>query len=301
VRFIVCCNVLWVSLITPSQRFMTRNKYIISLFLITFLTKAQIGPWTKSAFHPGNLKVAESKPLLERFELNGTYLGKDLFIKNPLVSDNVNFCISKILVNGTQAMDNVKLPEFKLNLASLNLKMGDTMKIVIIHKDDCNQTQIQIDSGIQSTSCIVSINADKYGMVHWTTTNELSKLTFVIEQFRWNKWVKIGEIEGLGLPALNTYSFYAIPHHGENQIRIKQVNEFFLTQNVKWVSDMPEGKFEIQKKDKEIKFTPESIYEILDSSGRLIKKGFGKVVNIGNLPKGKYFLNYDNLTAEFKI
>lgn len=55
------------------------------------------------------------------------------------------------------------------------------------------------------------------GTLTWTTTGESGKLTFTIEQYRWNKWVAIGEVDGLGTEdRINTVLMYLL-----TQARIK--------------------------------------------------------------------------------
>ena len=41
------------------------------------------------------------------------------------------------------------------------------------------------------------------------------------------------------------------------------------------------------------------MYEIYDQYGNVVKKGFGSSIDVSNLPKGGYFLNYDKNMAEF--
>ena len=45
----------------------------------------------------------------------------------------------------------------------------------------------------------------------------------------------------------------------------------------------------------------QTIYEIFNSSGELVKKGYAQTISYDNLPKGIYTLNYDNFTAELKL
>jgi hypothetical protein len=41
------------------------------------------------------------------------------------------------------------------------------------------------------------------------------------------------------------------------------------------------------------------MYEIYDSYGNIVKKGTTKRVEVGNLQKGIYYLNYDNKSDKF--
>ena len=47
-----------------------------------------------------------------------------------------------------------------------------------------------------------------------------------------------------------------------------------------------------------MEFTSETLYEIYDTYGNLVKKGFGKNIGVTNLKKGLYYINYDSKTGE---
>ena len=54
-----------------------------------------------------------------------------------------------------------------------------------------------------------------------------------------------------------------------------------------------------KKVKKEITFTQKTKYEIFDSFGNIVKKGFGDKIDCVTLKKGLYYLNYDNTNDEF--
>jgi hypothetical protein len=41
------------------------------------------------------------------------------------------------------------------------------------------------------------------------------------------------------------------------------------------------------------------MFEIYDQYGNVVKRGYSKSVDVSNLPKGSYYLNFDNTMAEF--
>jgi len=153
---------------------------------------------------------------------------------------------------------------------------------------------------------IISAKAYNDGTLEWTSAGETTKLPYVIEQFRWNKWIKIGEVDAHASSGQNIYRFKAVPYAGENLCRIKPVSNSNDSKEVKWTSNLPKVKFSIKKKASKIEFSDEqsrpieTMYEIIDSSGTLVKKGWAQYVSYDNLPKGTYTLNYDNSTTEFK-
>ena len=152
---------------------------------------------------------------------------------------------------------------------------------------------------------ITEIKADSDGRIEWAAIGETSKSPYIIEQFRWNKWIKIGEVDAAATHGKNSYSFGAIPHNGENLCRVKPLNNSDYSKEVKWISKASKIKFSLDQKTKTIQFSDETgpietLYEIIDASGTLVKKGWGQNVSYENLPKGTYVLNYDNVTGEFK-
>jgi hypothetical protein len=63
----------------------------------------------------------------------------------------------------------------------------------------------------------------------------------------------------------------------------------------------PEVKIEnkdINKVDSEISFSDQTDYEIYDAFGNVMTKGRGASVDVSNLKKGMYYINYDSKTGE---
>ena len=146
------------------------------------------------------------------------------------------------------------------------------------------------------------MNVEPDGMLKWITIKETGKLTYVIEQFRWNKWVKVGEVEGNGTTSENNYSFKVTPHSGENQFRVKQVDytsQPRYSKPIKFQSTAAVVEtINLRVKDN-LEFTGETMFEIYDKFGNIVKKGYGQKVDLTSLVKDVYYLNYDNKTTEF--
>jgi hypothetical protein len=122
--------------------------------------------------------------------------------------------------------------------------------------------------------------------------------------------VKVGEVDGAGTPTTNNYSFKVVPHSGKNQVRVRQTDysgQPRLSKPADFVSDVTEIEYAPIKASKDINFfmkgksdkPVETMYEIYDQYGNIVKKGFGSKVDVSNLAKGGYFLNYDNKMGEF--
>jgi hypothetical protein len=236
--------------------------------------------------------------------LEGNYQGKNLYVQNPFAGSGVGFCVQKVEVNGQVTTDEINSSAFEIDFNNYQFKIGDKISVKITHKDDCKPKVLNPEVlKPKSTFEVITMKLDGDGTLKWNTKNETGKLPFVIEQYRWNKWVKVGEIDGKGIGDNNEYSFKITTlHSGENQVRVKQVDytsQPRYSRPTKYTTTIPEVTFAPQKVSKEITFSAETLYEIYDQYGNVVKKGFGKSVDCANLAKGVYYLNYDNKTAEF--
>lgn len=240
--------------------------------------------------------------------LEGTYQGENLFVQNPFGASGVGFCVANVTINGQQSIDEINSSAFEIDFSSYMLFKGQAVKVVIEYKDGCSPRVLNpevLKAG--STFEIVSIAVSKEGQLTWTTKGESGSLPYIIEQFRWNKWIKVGEVKGKGLNGQNEYSFNATPHSGTNKFRLKQVDytkKAKYSQEVKIIrSTVPEVFITNSDKNKitnEVTFgTPtggalETMYEVVNAFGVLIKKGVGKKIDFTTLDKGEYWISYDN-------
>ena len=236
--------------------------------------------------------------------LEGNYQGKNLFVQNPFTGSGVGFCAFEVSINGQVSTDELQSSAFEIDFTPYQLTIGDKVIVTITHKDDCKPKVLNPEVLKSKSTFEVVPNSMKVGMdgtLSWTTKAESGKLNFVVEQYRWNKWVKVGEVEGKGKPAAASYTVKVIPHSGENKFRVKQVDfspQPRYSDPVKFRAVIPEVTFGPLKADKEILFSDETMFEIFDMFGDIVKKGFGKAVEIGALKKGAYYINYDNKTGE---
>lgn len=236
--------------------------------------------------------------------IDGNFQGKNLYVQNPFAGSGVGFCVQKVEVNGQVTTDEINSSAFEIDFNNYQFKIGDKITVKITHKDDCKPKVLNPEVlKPKSTFEMNTMKLESDGALKWSTKNETGKLPFIIEQYRWNKWVKAGEVDGKGIGDNNDYIYIITTlHSGENQIRIKQVdytNQPRYSKPVKFVSTIPEVTFTPQRVTKEINFSSETLYEIYDQFGNIVKKGFNKSLDCSNLAKGVYYLNYDNKTAEF--
>ena len=234
--------------------------------------------------------------------VEGVYQGESLIVNNPF-GGGILFCIYKVTVNGLSISDDVNSSSFEIDLTQFNLKHGDKVVIIFYHRDNCKPKILNLQAIEKHCSFqVVSMELGSDGNLKWTTTNESCKLPFIVEQFIWNKWVKLGKVEGTGTNGPNNYLYKVDFHSGKNRFRLKQVDKKRnkkYSKEVKYTSLIKEVKF--KKVKNKIMFTAKTKYELYDGYGQLIKKASTQIIDLSKekLKKGSYYLNYDNKTGEF--
>ena len=235
-------------------------------------------------------------------EIEGVFQGKNIYVMNPFSSSGVGFCVYEVSVNGKVTTDEINSSAFEIDFTALQLKLGSEIVVEIKHKENCIPKVLNAEVlKPKSTFVVKLIDVQKDGTLNWTTEQEDGKLPFVVEQFRWNKWIKVGDVVGNGTSGLNKYTAKVNLHSGENRFRVKQIDHsnsprYSSEANLKTIQ--PAVVLASTKVTDEIVFSSETMYELYDYFGNLIKKGVGKTVSINKIKKGKYFINYDNQMGE---
>lgn len=244
--------------------------------------------------------------------LDGFYLGRRaVYIQAGLTGKDTCCCVTSVTVNG-RAVDSTcdfHSGAFAIPLDSSKFRIGDSLHIRMTHKAGCHPRMLYENYDPRPTFRVTShwftTDSVKHTTVlHWKTTGEIGKLTFDVQQFRWNKWVKIGEVTGQGRPDSCTYDF-TIPdvHSGVNQFRVKQTgtgSSYSISNTMVYNSGIRKQAdyWPIHVTDT-LHFSRTTMYEVYDQSGNIVMKGSGAEIDCSKLKRGSYFLNYDNKTGEF--
>lgn len=257
------------------------KNFILSLVLITI---------SSVAAHAGEMV------------LKGTFQGENLYVRNPFASSGVGFCIYEVTVNGMTTTDEINSSAFEIDLSVYNFTIGDQITINIRYKEECTPKVLNPEVLNPRVAAKIDAVEVKDDVINFTTSGESGSLPFIIEQYRWNKWVKVGEIQGKGSNNSNAYSTDVRTHSGENKFRVKQVdyrNKPRYSQEAKTVTTKAEVTFSPNKVDDRITFSAPTLYEIYDEYGGIVFKGYGAEVNVAGIEKGRYYINYDNKMERF--
>ncbi len=252
--------------------------------------------------------VCQSNAQEKLLSLDGTYQDKNLVVYNPSQSDGFGFCVTKVLVNGEILPAAIQSAHFEINFQLFQLKKGESVFVVLEHANGCEPRFVNPEILLpKSTFKCTAITADKSGMINWTTTDEAGSLDFVIEQYRWNRWVEAGQVKGNGTKQTSTYHFQIMPHSGKNQIRVSQIDntgDKRSSQATFFHSGLPSPKISPTKVRDNLYFRAgttdvKTKFEVYDAYGNLLKIGFATMVDCRNLVSGVYFINFDNQTEKF--
>lgn len=155
---------------------------------------------------------------------------------------------------------------------------------------------------ITATFVIKSFKVSKEGFVSWTSTNEHGSLPFIVEQFIFDKWVKVSEVAGIGTPSPNSYSVPVVLHSGENKFRVRQKGYDKMSRFsdiITYYSKKEPISYSVINKNQTLSFSGDTYFIIYDPYGAIVKQGYGSSVDISNYAKGYYCLVYDNKLGGF--
>ncbi|MDD4150475.1 MAG: hypothetical protein PHE33_10645 [Bacteroidales bacterium] len=242
----------------------------------------------------------------DEMSLKGIYQGKDLYIINPMLDMGEEYCAYEVLVNKIEFDDAINSSAFRISLDFAGLQFGQEYEVVIKHHENC--TPKLVNPEVLKPLSTYSVNNYEIGyndILNFTTQNESGKLTFYVEEFRWDKWSVRGTIPGEGGPEDRTYSQKVYPYNGENMFRIYQIDHL----NRKFYSDTIVINIDknpvlvtcpLNKVKNEISFSAITYYAVINEYGEELIRGSGDIVNVSDLKKGEYFLNFENEYIVFK-
>lgn len=235
--------------------------------------------------------------------LEGRYQGRNIFVINTVSADGVGYCAYEVTMNGLVTSDEINSQAFEIDLSIYNLNLGDPVTIIIKHKDGC--TPKVLNKGALEpapTFNCTKIECTPDGQLSWETTEEMGKIPFLIQQFKWNKWVTIGEVMGNGVRTRSTYKFQTHLTSGINKFRIAQKSyegDLRKSQTCEVSSQVAPVSMKYDRKTKVVTLSSETSYELFNVYGQIVKRGRGVSIDCSMLARAEYYLSYDNKTEKF--
>lgn len=232
--------------------------------------------------------------------LEGQYQKRNVFVANSESANGIGFCSFEVRVNGTLVTDEINVRAYEIDLSVFQFQLEDALTIEIKHKRGCVPKVLNPEAlKAKPTFNSENITVSNQGILNWETTDEHGSLPFVIQQYKWNKWVDVGEVQGKGEPTLNQYTYQVDFVYGENKFRVVQkINDqrYRKTKTVVIDAQKPKLNFVYNKKQKQVVFSNRTAYEIHDKYGQLIMRGFNTQADVSHLTRDEYYLSFDNVT-----
>ncbi|MCU0390024.1 MAG: hypothetical protein MUE81_02815 [Thermoflexibacter sp.] len=235
----------------------------------------------------------------EELKLTGVYNGINIHIQNPHDGNN-NYCISAIYLNNNQ----VKVPSstiITLDLANMNLKIGEKVEIKIVHQAKCKPKIINPNALlVRGDFHFGKLKIDDEN-ISWEGKGESENGQYFIESFKNSTWQaeKIIPAQGNGV---SSYSVRINHTTGLNKYRIKYVDnpeKHYHSDELEFISDKEKIYFYPKNVSTTIYFSKLVKYEILDANRKSVLKGSGIEIDCSHLPSGSYYIIYDNRTEQF--
>jgi len=239
----------------------------------------------------------------QELHIKGVYTGSNVYVVNPFTKTDHSFSIQTISINNIDYLEDIKSSAFEIDLNQMGFKLGDELHFCIKYKDSIAPSIINLEA-IQAKSSFKIKEAliDKNQFLKWKCSNEIGSLPFFVQQYRWNKWITIGQLRGIGTSGINHYQIKVHPHSGENIYRIHQIDSTKkprYSDTIRYKSRTRPVYLVSSIVKEELKFSAPTQFEIYDLFGNIIFDGFGKQVRLDDLLIGKYYVNFDNKLGEF--
>lgn len=237
--------------------------------------------------------------------MEGHYQNQNIYIQNAISMAGVGFCTYEVTINGMVSTDEIYSDAFEIDLLPFQLEIGTPVMVKIKFKDDGCSPKVLNPNALSPNPTFetAAIDVDNNGELTWTTVHESAALTFMVEQFKWNKWIKVGEVVGKGGAKIHKYNFRTEPCAGVNKFRVKQKGLYGKTRYspaVSYTSLKSEVTYIYNRTTQKVEFSENTAYELYDMYGSIVKKGHGIRYDVSNLKRGIYYMSYGNTMAEVK-
>jgi len=202
----------------------------------------------------------------------------------------------------------IHLDAFEIKLDSMNWAIGTELSVIIFHQNNCTP-KVLPPTMVNRKFCaqITKTNLNEHGLLQWTIRENTWNFyqSFSVEQFKWNKWVKLGEVTAPDSIGGSAFSFKVTAlHSGENKLRLKHISPTCRPcyyNAVKTENSAPTPTFQYDPESQNVIFSRATAYEVYNAYGDLIAKGHDAKIDCSAMEYGTHYLNYDRELTKFKI
>lgn len=233
---------------------------------------------------------------MEELVVDGKYIGGSLYVLNPSVGDG--FSVQSVLLNGKELPFAQNSNAFEIPFT--NCHLNDYVVVQISYLKGTQPEVINTKSIVKEShfSLPSFIYNKKTKLIAWNHEEMDRTCQYRLEQYLYGKWITVKE---LGSPDdMISDTYLPVLLTGTNLFRIKQTDpsEQELTSPVVKLKSPNRRVLLLSAKAKDfIEFTAVTHYELYDANGFFIKRGTAQKVNVSDLKKGNYWINFDGKEA----
>ena len=232
----------------------------------------------------------------EELLVDGKYSGGNLYVLNPSVGNG--FSVQRVTLNGKEYPFTQNSNAFEINLSDFSV--NDYVIAQISYLKGSEPKVINAESLIKESDFSLPsfIYNKKTKLIAWNPKEMSSNCRYRLEQFLYGKWITVKE---LGTPDnMISDTYLPVLLTGVNLFRIKQIDSSGKELSSPVVKLKSQNRKVLLMTDKVkdfIEFTAVTHYELYDANGFFIRRGTAQKVNISDLKKGDYWINFDGKEA----
>lgn len=229
---------------------------------------------------------------LEELSAWGKYTGENVYVLNPSV--NGSFSVQEVTVDGKPYAFNKESNAFEVSLA--DHAINDFVFVKVAYLPNTQPLIINAESLVRESEFSLPsfIFNKKTKLLEWKSSEMDAGCSYRLEQMLYGKWITVKK---LGRPdEMIAETFLPVQITGMNMFRIVQSdgsgNEL-ASPVIKLKCPNQKVMMMTDKVKEYIEFTAVTHYELYDANGAFLKRGTAQKVNVADLAKGTYWVNFD--------
>ena len=252
-----------------------------------------------------SLIVFPSFATVDNMQVSGYYFGENLIIINPMIGDR--YAVESVKVNNIVTEDEINSSVFEIDFEALELKVGSRVEVLISYVVSSEKPVVYNPEVLEPESNFSFNTCDfdrKEQTISWSIEGSPGEEAFEIEQYRWEKWVRIGMVEPGDSVSYNNYIKKVDAHSGKNLYRVKIIDSQGMinySPSMKYLSREEPVVITNKKYDEEVLFSATTMFQLYDEKRILVRAGVSDKIVVSDLEGGKYWVNYGIQTELIKI
>lgn len=232
----------------------------------------------------------------EELVVDGKCTGSNLYVLNPSAGDA--FSVQSVTLNGKEYPFTHNSNAFEISLADYSV--NDYVIVQISYLKGTEPKVVNAECLVKESEFSLPsfIYNKKTKLIAWNPKEMAADCRYRLEQFLYGKWISVKE---LGSPDdMISDTYLPVLLSGMNLFRIKQIDPSGKELSSPVVQLKSPNRKVLLMTDKVkdyIEFTAVTHYELYDANGFFIKRGTAQKVNVGDLKKGNYWINFDGKEA----